>query len=225
MLAKLNTLIQGFQQFIFHNFSSDMIHSALEFLTAELNAFIKLKVGDTMGNRIYLSSVTNEAGIAIPDQSLGLSLINIEEERTIKEQRSTYINSVGKTEKRNPEIQLNLYVLITANFQNKNLNGSSDDYIEGLKQLGYAIAFFQSKNVFTKENSPSLASFDSELSKIVVELYSYSFEQLYNFWTVVGAKYLPSVLYKVKTLKIQENAIQESGDPIEKIQLSTLHKS
>lgn len=202
-----------------------MIHSTLEFLTAELNAFIKLKVGDTRGNRIFLSSVTNEAGIAIPDQSLGLSLINIEEERTIKEQRSTYLNALGKTEKRNPEIQLNLYVLITANFQNKKVNDSSDDYVEGLKQLGYAIAFFQSKNVFTKENSPGLASFDPELTKIVVELYSYSFEQLYNFWTVVGAKYLPSVLYKVKTLKIQENAIQESGDPIEKIHLHTIHKS
>ncbi|WP_416171428.1 Pvc16 family protein [Algoriphagus boritolerans] len=61
--------------------------------------------------------------------------------------------------------------------------------------------------------------------KIVVELYSYSFEQLYNFWSVVGAKYLPSVLYKVKTLTIQENAIQESGEPIEQIFLTSLHKS
>ena len=202
-----------------------MIYSALEFLTQELNSFIKLKVGDPVGDRIVLSSVTNETGIIIPDKSLGLSLINIEEERTIKEQRSTYINAVGKTEKRNPEIQLNLYVLITANFQNKKANDSSDDYVEGLKQLGYAISFFQSKNVFTKENSPALAGKDSSLTKIVVELYSYSFEQLYNFWTVVGAKYLPSVLYKVKTIRIQENQLLESGDPIEKIHLNSLHKS
>lgn len=202
-----------------------MIHSALEFLTQELNAFIRLKVGDPITTRVYLSGVTNEQGIAIPDQSLGLSLINIEEERTNKEQQSRFINSVGKVEKRNPEIQLNLYVLITANFQNKIANNSSDDYVEGLKQLSYAIAFFQSKNVFTPENSPALSGFDANLSKIVVELYSYSFEQLYNFWSVVGAKYLPSVLYKVKTLRIQENAIQESGEPIEQIFLNSLHKS
>lgn len=202
-----------------------MIHSALEFLTQELNAFIKLKVGDPLTARIYLSGVTNEQGIAIPDQSLGLSLINIEEERTNKEQQSRYINSAGKMEKRNPEIQLNLYVLITANFQNKLANNSSDDYVEGLKQLSYAIAFFQSKNVFTPENSPALSGSDPNLSKIVVELYSYSFEQLYNFWSVVGAKYLPSVLYKVKTLRIQENAIQESGEPIEQIFLTSSLKS
>jgi hypothetical protein len=198
-----------------------MIHSVLEFLTQELNTFIKLKVGDPLTTRIFLSGVTNEAGIAIPDQSLGLSLINIEEERTNKEQQSRFINSVGKVEKRNPEIQLNLYVLITANFQNKQANNSSDDYVEGLKQLSYAIAFFQSKNVFTPENSPALSGFDTSLRKIVVELYSYSFEQLYNFWSVVGAKYLPSVLYKVKTITIQENAIQESGEPIEQIFLPT----
>jgi hypothetical protein len=194
-------------------------------LTQELNTFIKLKVGDPLTTRIFLSGVTNEAGIAIPDQSLGLSLINIEEERTNKEQQSRFINSVGKVEKRNPEIQLNLYVLITANFQNKQANNSSDDYVEGLKQLSYAIAFFQSKNVFTPENSPALSGFDTSLRKIVVELYSYSFEQLYNFWSVVGAKYLPSVLYKVKTITIQENAIQESGEPIEQIFLTPLHKS
>ena len=202
-----------------------MIHSVLEFLTQELNSFIKLKVGDPLTTRIFLSGVTNEAGIAIPDQSLGLSLINIEEERTNKEQQSRFINSVGKVEKRNPEIQLNLYVLITANFQNKQANNTSDDYVEGLKQLSYAISFFQSKNVFTPENSPALSGFDESLKKIVVELYSYSFEQLYNFWSVVGAKYLPSVLYKIKTLTIQENAIQESGEPIEQIFLTSLHKS
>lgn len=201
-----------------------MIHSALEFLTAELNSFIKMKVGDPVGNRVYLSSVTNETGLAIPDQSLGLSLINIEEERSIKEQKSTFLNGVGKVERRNPEIQLNLYILITANFQNKQLDTPTDDYVEGLKQLSYAILFFQSKNVFTRGNSPILANYDEALSKIVVELYSYSFEQLYNFWSVVGAKYLPSVLYKVKTIRIQENALQESGEPIEKINLNSLHK-
>lgn len=201
-----------------------MIHSVLEFLTQELNSFIKLKVGDPLTPRIFLSGVTNEAGIAIPDQSLGLSLINIEEERTNKEQQSRFVNSVGKVEKRNPQIQLNLYVLITANFQNRQAANSSDDYVEGLKQLSYAIAFFQSKNVFTPENSPALSGFNDTLKKIVVELYSYSFEQLYNFWSVVGAKYLPSVLYKIKTLTIQENAIQESGEPIEQIFLTSLHK-
>ncbi|WP_194976411.1 DUF4255 domain-containing protein [Aquiflexum lacus] len=203
-----------------------MIHSALEFLTFELNDYIRLRIGESDQRRVYLSSVASETGgIMIPEKSLGLSLINIEEERFHKDQISTKISMAGKVEKINPEIKLNLYILITANFQNQPGGESSTDYIEGLKQLSYVISFFQSKNVFTSDNSPSLASFDLNLRKLVVELYSYSFEQLYNFWSVVGAKYMPSVLYKVRILTIQENAVQGSDIPIEKIRLQHNHKS
>jgi hypothetical protein len=52
-----------------------------------------------------------------------------------------------------------------------------------------------------------MASIDPDIKRLTVELYSYSFEQLYNFWTVVGTKYLPSVLYKVKMLTYQSGAI------------------
>jgi hypothetical protein len=93
--------------------------------------------------------------------------------------------------------------LISSNFQNTDADDPTDDYVEGLKQLSYVISFFQTRNVFTHDNSPTLASLDPNIQRLTVELYSYSFEQLYNFWTVVGTKYLPSVLYKVKTLFFQ----------------------
>jgi hypothetical protein len=203
-----------------------MIHSALEFLAFELNGYIRLRIGESEQKRVFLSRVTSETGgILIPDKSIGLSLINIEEEKFHKDQVSTKMNMAGKVEKINPEIKLNLYILITANFQNQSGDESTSDYIEGLKQLSYVISFFQSKNVFTMDNSPSLAAFDLNLKKLVVELYSYSFEQLYNFWSVVGAKYMPSVLYKVRILTIQENAVQGADIPIEKIRLQHNHKS
>lgn len=170
-----------------------MIHSALEFLTYELNDYIRLRIGELDQRRVHLSSVASElGGIMIPDKSLGMSLINIEEERTHKDQISTKINMAGKVEKINPEIKLNLYILITANFQNQPGDESTSDYIDGLKQLSYVISFFQSKNVFTTDNSRSLAAFDLNLKKLVVELYSNSFGQIYNFWSVVGGKYMPS---------------------------------
>ena len=136
-----------------------------------------------------------------------MSLINIEEERVFKEQRAAYLNENGKTQSYNPELRLNLYILITSNFQDKLKEDPTDDYREGLKQLSNVILFFQSKNVFTNENSPLLASIDPNIQKIIVELYSYSFEQLYNFWSVVGTKYLPSVLYKVRMLRFQGGSV------------------
>lgn len=198
-----------------------MIHSSLSFLTQELNEYLQLKTNTPDVDRVFLSSVATESsGVVIPDSSLGLSLINIEEERIFKDQKTTTFNNEGNAEQVNPEIKLNLYILISANFQDKT-GRDSDDYVEGLKQLSYTISFFQSKYVFTPDNSPAMNYFDPGLKKLVVELYSYSFEQLYNFWTVVGTKYLPSVLYRVRLIRFQEHAIKDSNLPIEEMRINT----
>ena len=202
-----------------------MIHTCLSFLTNELNEYLKVRTGSPTVDRVFLTSVATEGGgVVIPDKSVGVSLINIEEDRVYKDQKSTVINSFGNVERLNPEIKLNLYVLISANFQNTSEEDSSDDYVEGLKQLSFIISFFQAKNVFTPENSPKLAEYDPNLKKLVIELYSYSFEQLYNFWSVVGTKYLPSVLYKIRMLTFQEKEFFDSNAPIEKIAVNSKTK-
>lgn len=202
-----------------------MIHTSLSFITNELNDYLKMRTGSPAVDRVFLTSVATEGGgVVIPDKSVGVSLINIEEDRIYKDQKTTIINEQGNVEHLNPEIKLNLYILISANFQNNDQNDSSDDYVEGLKQLSFIISFFQAKNVFTPENSPSLASYDPNLKKLVVELYSYSFEQLYNFWSVVGTKYLPSVLYKVRMITFQEREFFDSTIPIEKIGINSKTK-
>jgi len=202
-----------------------MLHSSLRFLTYELNEHLKLRTGTSEpgGDKIFLTNVATEDGVMIPDNSLGLSLINIEEERVFKEQKGSRTNG-SSVEKLNPEIKLNLYVLITAYFQGSSSDTSSDsstDYAEGLKQLSYVISYFQAKNVFTAANSPSMADFDPEIKRLIVDLFSYSFEQLYNFWSVVGTNYLPSVLYKVRMVRFQESNIFASNLPIEKIGLTS----
>lgn len=202
-----------------------MIHTSLSFITNELNEYLKVRTGTPDVNRVFLTSVATETGVVIPEKSLGVSLINIEEERVYKDQRSSIINSKGKVEYVNPELKLNLYVLISANFQDTSAdNDTSDDYVEGLKQLSFIISFFQAKNVFTPDNSPNLAKYDPKIKNLVVELYSYTFEQLYNFWSVVGAKYLPSVLYKVRMVTFQEGEFFDSGVPIEKINIDSKTK-
>ena len=200
-----------------------MIDAALSFLSDELNEYLQIKSNDPDTQRIILSNVAisseGGSGLGIPDNHLGMSLINIEEERVFKDQRTAFINADGITEHMNPELKLNIYVLISANYQDSVASGSSEDYKEGLKQLSYVISFFQAKNVFNKDNSPTLA--EASIDKLVVELYSYSFEQLNNFWSVLGTHYLPSVLYKIRVITFQEQAIQETALPIEKINVNT----
>ncbi len=195
-----------------------MIHSALDFLAQEVNAYLELKNG-SVGEKVVLSNVaTQEGNWAIPNNRLGLSLINIEEERIFKDQRTAVVNSEGITENFNPEIKLNLYIIFTANYTSGDTDASGVEYKEGLKQLSYVISFFQEKCVFTSMNSPLLAQIDQNIQKLIVELYSYSFEQLNNFWTVIGAKYLPSVLYMVRLLSFQGKKVTSQLSSIESIE-------
>lgn len=192
-----------------------MIDVALDFLKDEINTQLTLQFGanPSQGSWIVLSNVAKEDGTwAIPNDSLGISLINIEEERVFKDQQTAFRTPSGDIEHYNPEIKLNLYVLISANFTSGD-NGMVNNYqyVEGLKQLSAVISLFQGKNVYTTDNAPGL---DASIKKLIVELYSFSFEQQYNFWTVIGAKYLPSVLYRVRMLTFQEKKLLDQQVPI-----------
>ena len=95
-------------------------------------------------------------------------------------------------------IKLILYVLVSANF---------NDYKTSLQFLSGAIRFFQSKNVFNSQNTPAL---HASLEKLIVDLFTLGFEQQYHLWGSLGAKYLSSVLYRVRMVTIQE--MQKSGE-------------
>ena len=198
-----------------------MIHHALQFLTRSLNDHIK-KIIESTDNHVFLTNISDGSGITIPAGAIGVSLVNIEEERVFKDRRTTFVNSEGIVEHRNPEIKLNLYIMIAANFQNQDNNDPTDDYVEGLKQLSYVIQYFQAKNVFTQDNSPAMAALDPNFKKIVVDFYSYSFEQMYNFWSVLGNVYLPSVLYKLRLITYQEGEASVIDKPIEKITITDI---
>jgi hypothetical protein len=201
-----------------------MIDDALSFLTNEINAYLvqKNEPLSVTAPEIVLTNVAAEDGNwAIPPRTLGLSLINIEEDRVNKDQVTTFRNANNEVEHYNAEIKLNLYILISANFAAGDAGGSTNTtgiYAEGLKQLSYVISFLQGKYVFTTDNSPTLSP---SIKKLIVELHSSSFEQQYNFWTVVGAKYLPSVLYRVRMLTYQEKNLLDQQQPITNIDLQT----
>jgi len=196
-----------------------MIDVALKFLTEQVNDYLKMQA-EPMSmptNEIVLSSVTKAAAegseVAVSPEQLVLSLINIEEERIVKEQRTAYRNVNNEIEHYYPEIRINLYILITANF----INSGASSYEEGLKQLSHVIRFFQGKHVFTPDNSPTLPA---ELTKLIVELNSYSFEQQYNFWSVIGTKYLPSAMYKVRLLSFQDHRTLDQSLPVSQVDVN-----
>ncbi len=178
-----------------------MIKDALTFITSELNDFLKVRSAIGSEDMVILSNIINQdGGVAIKeDNKIILSLINIEEEINRRSMASYIKTENGNAAHVNPSVQLNLYVMFSAYFTNGN-------YPDSLKFISDVIAFFQAKRVFTPQNSPRL---NDKIDKLIFELIKLSYQELSHLWGMVGAKYLPSAIYKVRMLTIQEGVITD----------------
>lgn len=188
-----------------------MIYDALEVLRVEINDFLKalpeLNISGT--SVVTMSNVAKEDGaIEIPNNNLGLALVNIEEERLVRDAVAHRVNPDNSISHQNPEIRLNLLVLFVAHF---------NDYKTSLQYISGLIRFFQKKSVFTPDSSPSMPD---GMTKLVVELQQMNFEQQNNLWAALGAKYLPSALYKIRAISIQEGQGKDQQAPITTIKIS-----
>lgn len=175
-----------------------MIYEALSCLVDEINEHfrIRLKVSE---DKVILSAIVNQDGsIAIQGENkILLTLINIEKETVGRNNSSLSVASIGIN--KSPVLTVNLHVLFSAYFSNGN-------YPESLRFISFIIAFFQQKSAFNRVNTPRL---DPEIDKLIFEMANISPEQLNNVWGCLGAKYMPSVIYKIRMLTYNNNIIRE----------------
>lgn len=183
-----------------------MIKETFQFFADELNKYLILKqVVSSDTPRVVLGNVaraydtdTLTGSDPISNRAI-LSLVNIEEDRVSKQQEN-YTKTDISTRYKNPPLFLNLYMLVSVNRNN---------YTQSLTWLNHILQFFQFQNVFTPITHPSL---DSRILKLIVELYSLNFEQVNHLWSTLGGKYLPSVMYKVRQVTLDEDiTVSESG--------------
>jgi hypothetical protein len=193
-----------------------MINQLLSAIRNELNDFIKVKDPINFGSDdiVVLSNLVEQNGeLAFVSNSGGeggatedyvvITLVNIEEERILKEQIHYQKTNEDNILNRNPEIKVNLSVLFTAY--------SKTSYGTALRLLSYLLSFFQMKNVFTQQNTPELSGI---IEKATVELQTLSAEQNNHLWGYLGAKYIPSVVYRIRMLVIQEGQKTMEAPPI-----------
>ncbi len=187
-----------------------MLEKLLQFIETTLNNYLRLR-NRTTGNDtlLELTDVVDDQGkFAIAQGMVGMSLINIEEERTNRAQLPEVIRGQdGAVGYANPEIRLQLHLLFVANFK---------DHGDSIKNISSIISFFQANNVFTPAQYPEL---DKNTEKIIFELSSHGFESLSYIWGVIGTNYRPSVLYKMRLVAIQEGLQKSSGALVDKISI------
>lgn len=187
-----------------------MIDIALKFL----RDYINLQITDP-SNLAVLGNIAKETDIV--NDKIHISLIQVEEEKVLKDinfkRRLHPADDFYTTI--NPEIRLNLYILITYQYTNKN-------YEEALKQLSNVVTIFQGKYVFTKPDFMKAAY--EPLEQIVLDLYTQTIDQNSNLWQALGEKLSPSLLYKMRVVGIQANKALGTTEEIRAIGIDMTNK-
>jgi len=103
----------------------------------------------------------------------------------------------NKVYSQTPGISLNLSIIFIANFPN--------DYASELNYITKIIEFFQQKDTFTAENTSNLKKYKKFVDKLVFKLATTSLSEQNHTWNLLGIKYMPSVMFTVGKIKIQED--------------------
>lgn len=144
-----------------------------------------------------------------------LSMVNAHEETTFK--NAAHYERNGTTIRyRNAPVHMNLFLLFSANY---------DLYENALVRLSQVIEFFQGKNVFTFLEAPIPEFVDTEELveqmaevRLILDLYTLSFEQINYLWGSLGGKQVPSVMYKMRLVRLEADRTLAAGRLIEEIE-------
>lgn len=188
-----------------------MIFEALELLRTELAAYLAPRNATAVD--VALGSIASVAGTQT-DQVL-LSLVNVEEETTLKNSSPYQRNATGGFDLVNPPVFLNLFVLVAANFND------NATYATALKRLAWVVQCFQQKSDFTAANTPAATLTDAAAAvrlQVSLDLYSLSFEKLNQLWGTLGGKQVPCVLYKARVVEEQADSRLNSGPEIRRVE-------
>jgi len=154
-----------------------------------------------------------------------ITLVNFREEKSLKNLPNYVRNEAAlKVTYENPPIFINLFVLFTV---------ITSNYPIALSALSRIIRFFQSKNVFTHDNvnplwldSPLIKEEDQlESCKLIMDMYSLSFEEINHLWGTLGGKQYPAVLYTMRMLDLKFRAVQKESGLITEVQSDFYHKN
>jgi hypothetical protein len=198
-----------------------MIHHALGLLSSELEAYFQTKLGanteayTVLGN---VGQIENENATGLEGRLI-ISLVNIEEESTLKNHPGYTKTINGSVRYENPPVYLNLYLLFCPFFQ-----PTPDGYRESLARLSTVIEFFQGRHIFNLNNSPSFGNSlgleNPDLADItlILNLYTLTFEQINHLWGSLGGKQIPFAMYKARLVRMVDRRQTGSGVLIEEIE-------
>jgi len=169
-----------------------------------------------IGNIVDLKSIVQPDGTFNNNTGtshITLMLAGLEEER--REGKRPYFQPTDDKQflRLQPPVEMDLLLLFVAHNSN---------YETALRDLSDVIGFFQAYPVFDEQKYPALNAAVLEpakkpwqlIERLSFSLYNLTFEQQNNLWAMLGSKYIPSIVYKVKMLTVFETKSREKTPAI-----------
>ncbi|MEO5734493.1 MAG: DUF4255 domain-containing protein [Rubrivivax sp.] len=179
-----------------------MIDTVLSFLADEVNAHLVKRTGTELG-AVSVGALCDDRGLWTQAMdTTRLTLFQIDEERSTRDQVPQRTIIGGREVVLPPPLKLNLVVLFAGRFQ---------QYDQALRTLSLILTFFQARPMFTPASSPALPE---GVERVAVDLLSYGPEQMNQMWACLGAKHLPSAVYRLRTVALQDLEPTGTGAPI-----------
>lgn len=169
----------------------DLIGLTLELVRDKLNQYFNNLYLDN-DERVIISNIVRQDGslYEAAKDKLVIFLANMQTETTISTFSKDKQVEGNKYVSITPPVYLNLYVLFYANYSDAN-------YRNGITMISSTIAFFQQNPVLTQNRLPGL---DPSIDKLTFEMVNMNMAEHNYLMGLVGTKYLPSTLYKVRML-------------------------
>ena len=168
-----------------------MIDIALGQIASSLNQ--SLRRGYGVGEDLVAVSGLLDQDGGVAAQAAGkLSVFVVNIERDTLPQALARATTGDRLTLAPPPVCLNLMVMFAAHFTGAN-------YPEALKLISGTIAFFQSRPLFDHHNTPDL---DPRIDRLALDIENLPFGDLGNVWGMLGGRYVPSVLYRVRMVSI-----------------------
>lgn len=167
--------------------------------------FIKQQLDQQLVNRFSLDEsivilnhlLEPDGGVPQKNQNkMVITLINLDHETAKQYYGGQLRTPGGNITKVNPALHFNADLLFTANF---------DDYEEALKFLNATIGFFQANNSFNSKTTPDIPA---PIKMLNFDIEKSTYAEIHNLWSAMGAKYQPSIIYKVRHLTIASDEVK-----------------
>ncbi len=178
-----------------------MIHATINQITFELNQHLKRTFGRSE-EMVVVSNILEQDGTVAAhiENKVVAFLVNIEKETVASSHPQAKAKAIGGSRSvvGNAPLHLNLSLMFAACF-------SGGNYPEALKSISATMRFFQMTPVMDHQNTPDL---DRRIDRLVLEIENLDIQQLSNLWGILSTRYLPSILYKVRMVSIDADAVK-----------------